>query len=228
MTPISSSRSGGGGSSSHTMVKPVNTITFKAEGSGSSNSRYYSRRVHLPPGASGVTIGRGYDMKEKSAYKIKSDLKSVGVSEANANKVASAAGYGKNGKSAQGWMSQNKEFVKNFELTAQQEQDLFEKTYKNYHDTAKRICNKDDVEKAYGKTNWDGLNPAIKEVIIDLTYRGDSDGQTRRKYHKYVAQNNVRGLHNVMKDKNYWCGQRGVPRDRFQKRIQRLEEELQK
>ena len=51
-------------------------LTFRAEGNNIKGSRYYSRVLHWPgiPSqckrfGSGVTIGRGYDMKHRSSEK---------------------------------------------------------------------------------------------------------------------------------------------------------------
>jgi hypothetical protein len=41
-------------------------ITFDLEGLESPGSRYHSRKAHHPTPISGVTIGRGYDLKEIS------------------------------------------------------------------------------------------------------------------------------------------------------------------
>lgn len=50
-----------------------------------------SNRLHWPQGASGVTLGPGYDMRERSAATIKADLMQVGVQQAAAETVSAAA-----------------------------------------------------------------------------------------------------------------------------------------
>lgn len=37
-------------------------LTFETEGNDDATSPYYTRRLHWPEGASGVTIGRGPDL----------------------------------------------------------------------------------------------------------------------------------------------------------------------
>jgi hypothetical protein len=51
-----------------------------------------SNHLHWPGGASGVTLGPGYDMKERSAKTIKADLRAIGVDPKTADEVAGAAG----------------------------------------------------------------------------------------------------------------------------------------
>lgn len=51
-----------------------------------------SNRLHWPRGASGVTLGPGYDMKERSQATIVSDMLSLGLDSKIANAVSLAAG----------------------------------------------------------------------------------------------------------------------------------------
>ena len=53
---------------------------------------YFSGVPHVPGRWSGVTIGRGYDIKEKSGNKIKRDLTAAGVDPGIAETFASASG----------------------------------------------------------------------------------------------------------------------------------------
>ena len=61
---------------------------FDSEGLENPGGRFHSRVPHLPPGASGVTIGRGYDIKSRSKQSVIRDLKSAGVSESDAKRLA--------------------------------------------------------------------------------------------------------------------------------------------
>jgi hypothetical protein len=45
---------------------------------------YQNATTHFTSSSSALTLGGGYDMKEKTANTIKSDLVSVGVESANA------------------------------------------------------------------------------------------------------------------------------------------------
>jgi len=51
-----------------------------------------SNRLHWPLGASGVTLGPGYDMKERNHATIVSDLRAIGVDQTIAEKAAMGAG----------------------------------------------------------------------------------------------------------------------------------------
>ena len=51
-----------------------------------------SNRLHWPGGASGVTLGPGYDMKERHPKEIKSDLISIGLSPGIAETVSEGSG----------------------------------------------------------------------------------------------------------------------------------------
>ncbi len=67
-------------------------ITFNSEGNDNKKSKYFSRKAHVPSKWSGVTIGRGYDMKYKSQKQIITDLTNAGVSRSVATEFAKGAG----------------------------------------------------------------------------------------------------------------------------------------
>jgi murein DD-endopeptidase MepM/ murein hydrolase activator NlpD len=58
-------------------------LTFDAEGL-EKPGRFFSRRLHVPGPWSGATIGRGYDMRERSKDEIVADLAAAGVAKAKA------------------------------------------------------------------------------------------------------------------------------------------------
>lgn len=86
-----------------------------------------SNRLHWPKGASGVTLGPGYDMKGRTPEAVTSDLISIGVSEATAKKVAKGAGL--SGAEAQRFCSDNRSLVA---LTNTQEMALIQKVLPAY------------------------------------------------------------------------------------------------
>lgn len=70
-------------------------LTFRAEGNNIPGSQYYSRKIHWPGNpsisdryGSGLTIGRGYNMKERPESTIISDMVAAGISLENARKIA--------------------------------------------------------------------------------------------------------------------------------------------
>jgi hypothetical protein len=92
-----------------------------------------SHRLHHPTSASGVTIGAGYDMKERSAANIQRDLEAVQVPTAAAR--AAAQGAGLSGSRAT-------EFVRNnlnlLNLTEAQQQQLIVHVAPHYEAIVKR------------------------------------------------------------------------------------------
>jgi hypothetical protein len=50
-----------------------------------------SNHLYWPGSASGVTLGAGYDMKERTKNQISADMVRIGISKATADKIASGA-----------------------------------------------------------------------------------------------------------------------------------------
>ena len=78
-----------------------------------------SEKLHHPTKTSGVTVGAGYDMKEKSPDQIISELTSVGIAENIASRLAGAAGL--SGKEATKFVKDNTDIA----LTTDQQKQLF-------------------------------------------------------------------------------------------------------
>ena len=74
--------------------------------------------IEHPSGGSGVTIGAGYDMKDKKAPQIKSDLMAAGASADVAEKLSKGAGL--SGSAASAFVKENKTLLndkgKDFEV----------------------------------------------------------------------------------------------------------------
>ena len=88
----------------------------------------------------------------------------------------------------------------------------------------KRIVNKDDVVAAYGRTDWNTLCPAIKDILVDLRYRGDFTPLARGLIQRAVSSNDLENITGLMSNKKLW---EGVPQDRFDRRKEFLEKYLQ-
>ena len=61
-------------------------------------------------------------------------------------------------------------------LTRKQQYYLFLANYDYYEGEAKRLSTKPDVCRDYlndNKIDWDALHQNVKDVLVDLTYRGD-------------------------------------------------------
>ncbi|WP_326508870.1 bacteriophage T4 gp5 trimerisation domain-containing protein [Noviherbaspirillum album] len=66
-------------------------LTFDAEGNDDPKSPYFSRHPHWPGGNSGVTLGRGYDMKMRTPESVYRDLTNAGMSPERAAALAKGA-----------------------------------------------------------------------------------------------------------------------------------------
>ncbi len=86
-----------------------------------------SNRLHWPGGASGVTLGPGYDLKGRSAASVVADLTAIGLDHGAAAQVA--RGVGLSGAAAREFAAANRGAVN---LTAAQETALLSRTVAPY------------------------------------------------------------------------------------------------
>ena len=184
-------------------------ITWEAE--GNEGGRFHSRVLHVPSSASGLTIGRGYDMKNRSSAEVRKDLVKAGVDSSKAAVISKAAG--KSGKNAEQFII-DKDLL-DFEITADTQLKLFEDVYSDYVATVKRISTKDKVQQKYGKVTWDKLDKDIIDVLVDLTFRGDYHGTSRKIIQKSVADNDFDAFRKHIINKKNWGG---WPKDRYERR----------
>ena len=184
-------------------------LTYDAE--GTEGGPFMSRVLHVPSSTSGLTIGRGYDMKEKSSQKITDDLVQAGVDEAQAALLGQASGL--SGDEAKAFIDSNG--LGDFEITIEAQEALFEKTYAVMSKDVQRICNKDDCVAAYGAVDWENLNPKIQDVLVDLRYRGDYTPTSRRRIQALVSANDLAAIAADLAERDNWSN---VPQDRFNRR----------
>jgi hypothetical protein len=150
------------------LVEPKEGIvTFKSE--GTEGGRYLSRILHVPSRYSGLTIGRGYDMGQKSAAKISKDLSNAGIDSTSINVIKKATGL--KGGNAEQFVIDND--LLDYQISPTAQKTLFETTYKEKAKETKRVCSSKAVEKLYGDCDWDKLDTKIKQILVDLKYRGD-------------------------------------------------------
>lgn len=192
---------------------PFGQLTFDAEGL-EKPGRYFSRRLHVPGPWSGATIGRGYDMRERSRNEIVADLTAAGLAKVTAEKLAQARGL--KGPQARDFI--RAKGLGAIEVTPKQQKALFVLTYKELEGDVIRICTKADVVAKYGALTWDALDLAIRDLVVDLRYRGDYTGATREKVQPPAVKNDLTSFTRALSNEDYWVGQRGVPRDRFRRR----------
>ncbi len=197
------------------VTKPTyGVVTWESE--GTEGGRYHSRKLHVPSSSSGLTIGRGYDMRRKSAGTISTDLTSVGIDANHSAKFKLAAGLF--GEAAKQFIIDND--LLDFQISVDAQKSLFKISYDLESAEVKRICEKSDVVLAYGKTDWAKLNASIKDITIDLKFRGDYTGASRKNIQKTIADNDLEAFKKVMLDKTKWSN---VPEDRFNRRKKYLE-----
>ncbi|WP_160287198.1 pesticin C-terminus-like muramidase [Pseudomonas knackmussii] len=145
-------------------------VTIDAEGNDVPTSIYFSRRLHWPGGASGVTLGRGYDMKHRSWAAIKADLIAAGVEAEAAEKFALGAGL--SGPAADEFVNSNR--VGFGEITREAQRILFESIiYPRYESDAQKRYS-DAAAVASQSTPWEELHDRIKDIAVDLTYQQGS------------------------------------------------------
>ncbi|HWN66614.1 MAG TPA: pesticin C-terminus-like muramidase [Haliangium sp.] len=203
-------------------------LTFDAE--GTEGGRFHSRRAHWPGGVSGVTIGRGYDLGQHSATQIQADLAQAGVSAGAASSFAGAAGL--TGNAARDWLQANRGSLS--EISLEQQEALFNIAYARLSGDVERISgnyartmgqrtgrNQDEFEIDFAR-----LHPAIRDTLVDLRYRGDYTPTTRQRVQPPAIANDLRAMYDVIRDRAYWMQQRGVPEDRFNRRVRFLEAAL--
>ena len=149
-------------------------ITFRAEGNNIRNSKFYSRVIHWPENIkkcssldakSGVTIGRGYDMRHRSKELIIRDLRMAGVPIEQAHKISLAAKL--HNCDASAFVSKNRNDIG--EITEIQQLKLFNLVYMRYQSDAEIFYNK---YKSNDSLQWRSLDVKIKDVFIDMKYQG--------------------------------------------------------
>lgn len=195
----------------------IGTVTWSSE--GMEGGKYHSRKLHVPTSSSGLTLGRGYDLGMKNSGTVVNDLTKAGVAKDKALLIAKAVGL--KGDKAKEFITKNK--LEKFEISECGQKQLFDITYQAEAKEAKRLCEKADVTKAYGKCDWVKLELAIQEMLVDLKFRGDYNATARKRIQKLVSKNDFEGFVKVMTDKSHW---KNVPKDRFDRRKKFLENAL--
>ncbi|PYD50254.1 hypothetical protein CFR79_10625 [Komagataeibacter saccharivorans] len=123
-------------SSSESLRAPSATKT-SLQGSGfierHEEMRGVSNRLHWPGGASGVTLGPGYDMRDRSRAEIEQKLRDIGISSSLVPRVA--AGAGLRGEAARKFARDNKNLVN---LTDDQQKRLLQVNLPSYEAIVRR------------------------------------------------------------------------------------------
>ncbi|SER25536.1 toxin homologue of phage lysozyme [Rosenbergiella nectarea] len=147
-------------------------LTFLAEGNNVPSGIYYSRKIHWPGNslqcdkfASGVTIGRGYDLKNRNEGEVIKDLTMSGIPLDKAKKIAQ--GVTKSHCLASNFVKKNKGSIE--EITEIQQLRLFENTYPKYVIDSEKFYNKHKNNEC---VPWNELEQPLKDVLVDMKYQG--------------------------------------------------------
>jgi len=149
-------------------------VTWNSE--GTEGGRYHSRKLHVPNGNSGLTLGRGYDCKQKKQAKLSKELTAAGVKAKYVKILKKSSGL--KGKKAKQFIIDND--LLDYEITPVVQKKLFKTSYDDEAKVVKKISERKNIEKAYGKTEWNTLNKYIKDIAIDLKFRGDYHSTSRK------------------------------------------------
>jgi hypothetical protein len=146
-------------------------------------------------------------MKQRSELAITMDLFQAGMELTLAKEYARAAGL---------TSSAARRFLKESKLpdiSADVEKRLFENDYLLHVDDTARIRKFNSCE------SWYRLNPAIREVLVDLRYRGDLTNRSISFIWEAVARNDVERFAEKISDRAHW---KKVPKERFRRRVEFL------
>lgn len=189
-------------------------VTWESE--GSEGGFYHSRKLHVPSNASGLTIGRGYDMKTKTKTTVSSDFTSAGIDPKIIETLKKSVGLF--GATARQFIIDND--LLDFELTLDAQKKLFKISYDYEAKEVKRICEKSGTKSVYGNTDWVKLDSRIKDITIDLKFRGDYTPNARKFLQKTIVDNNLDTFKKEIVKKSNWSN---VPEDRFNRRKRFIE-----
>jgi len=166
-------------------------FTFDQEGSANISSRFFSRVLQHPSFSSGVTIGRGYDMKLRGSDVVFGDLTRAGVDSDIADIMSQGAGLV--GNAATNFVKKYKNICGS--ITAQNEITLFNNTYVTYildtkglygrsidpnnhhhhhHHHHKGKHQQEPIQKLLPLNGviWDELQQKLKDILIDMHFQG--------------------------------------------------------
>jgi hypothetical protein len=147
-------------------------ITFDAEGNDNEASKYFSRVIHWPGNSlSGVTIGRGYDMGNRTKISVQQDMVKAGVQLDTAKALSEGAGL--KGLKAKQFVDKNKKSIG--KITREQEIKLFNNIYPVYEARAKSNYEKWTASEK-SRFEWDKLDQPIRDVLVDFVYQGFTRG----------------------------------------------------
>lgn len=113
-----------------------------------------SNRLHWPRGASGVTLGPGYDMKERTAASVMADMQAIGLQASIAQQISKGAGLVN--QAAAEFAETHKTLVT---LSRMQEMQLLRHVVPRYELLVKRLINIDLLQHEFDALVSFAYNP---------------------------------------------------------------------
>ncbi|WP_241607953.1 hypothetical protein [Rosenbergiella australiborealis] len=209
------------------MLEPnIGILTFRAEGNNVKSSRDYSKKIHWHGNSiscrknnSGVTIGRGFDLGDRTRSEILMSLQIAGVEKEKAERISDAAKL--KGCLAYKFVLENRDAIG--EITDRQQLSLFIVTYGKMKKDVERICKtKKNIVDYHPNPDispslaWDNIPEKIKDILIDLRYRGDYNISTRSYLQKLAYEGDLEKFGKILSDRSLCLF---VPKDRFKRRV---------
>lgn len=201
------------------LTVPKGQLTFDAEGDDDDNSPYFSRHIHWPGGVSGVTIGRGYDLGQQTDPV--NDFDAIELSQPLNSWLAESKGF--TASKAKARFDSADSSITSYKITRKQQYALFLITYNRLEKDVKRICQKSDTIRTYhpnphitSEKAWSDIPEKIKELLVDLRYRGDYTPHARSLVQRFAYTGEYSLFGRVLSDRTQWPN---VPQDRFFRRI---------
>ncbi|WP_241571403.1 pesticin C-terminus-like muramidase [Rosenbergiella nectarea] len=213
------------------MLEPKKgTLTFRAEGNNVKSSRDYSKKIHWPGNSSscqkdnsGVTIGRGFDLGDRNETSALIALKQAGIENRKAEAISKGAK--KKGCLAYNFVLENRDSIE--EITDIQQLKLFEITYNELEKDVERISKlPKNIHDYHPNPNtppdlaWENIPDKIKNILIDLRYRGDYTPKAREHIQRMAYAGDIEGFGKAISNRSNWIK---VPNDRFNRRVEYYE-----
>ncbi|WP_421208834.1 pesticin C-terminus-like muramidase [Aeromonas sp. 602396] len=230
------------------LTVPKGQLTFDAEGNDVDTSMYFSRHPHVPNnrgvviGASGVTYGRGLDLGQISIGELNKLTTAISnnckpLSSSMLHWLTGAVGLQR--KAAYDYTIAINNVVPRNEqtLTRKQQHYLFNEIYLKLEAIAKRTIENPKGTRTRAAPNgidldpermisWLALPQNIKDLLIDLTFRGDNRPSTREFFIpdlvESIKNNDEFSAFKENIKSNRWKETYNVPLDRHQRRCNYL------
>ena len=114
------------------------------------------------------------------------------------------------------YFDKNASALKAIELTREQQYLISVQALKLRADDAARLYNK--YMYKIGDPTWEKLDPKIRDLLVDLNYRGDLSAAARNKIDTAASKNDLKATCIAMGDSNFWKDMLGVPKSRYDER----------